>query len=180
MVFASFLEKWTRGLAVSLDGFIEGTKGEYDWCFTDQDYGMGDFLKTIDAIFYGRKSYEMMLYAEGGLGANPFQGIKSYVFSNTLVKTYNSFELISGSVIQEVSKLKASKGKDIWLFGGASLTSSLMNDHLVDELWLSVHPILLGAGKPLFSGIQGRVKTKLIHTKTYESGLVSLRYGIER
>ncbi len=121
-----------------------------------------------------------MLHAEGGLGANPFQGIKSYVFSNTLVKTDHSFELISGNVIQEVSKLKASKGKDIWLFGGASLTSSLMNDHLVDELWLSVHPILLGAGKPLFSGIQGRVKTKLINSKTYETGLVSLRYGIEK
>lgn len=74
------MRKITLGLAVTLDGFIEGPKGEYDWCLTDQDYGMTDFLKGIDAIFYGRKSYEMMLHADGGLGANPFGAIKSYVF----------------------------------------------------------------------------------------------------
>jgi dihydrofolate reductase len=70
------------------------------------------------------------------------------------------------------------KGKDIWLFGGASLTKSLLNAGLVDELWLAVHPILLGQGKPLFSGIQKRIKTKLIESKAYDTGLVSRWYEV--
>jgi dihydrofolate reductase len=63
------MRKIVLGLAVSLDGMIEGPHGEYDWCFTDQDYGMKHFLKNIDAVFYGRKSYELMMKWEGG---NPF------------------------------------------------------------------------------------------------------------
>src|SRR5688500_10000132 len=118
------MRKIILGLAVTLDGLIEGPNGEYDWCLTDQDYGMGDFLKRIDAIFYGRKSYEMMMGVEGG---NPFAGIKGYVFSNTLKDIKDGFELVNGDIINGVQMLKAREGKDIWLFGGASLTSSLMN-----------------------------------------------------
>jgi dihydrofolate reductase len=166
------------GVAVTLDGFIEGPNGEYDWCFTDQDYGMQEFLKSIDATFYGRKSYEMM-QTYGGPEGNPFKGIKSYVFSRSWKGSGEDYELVSGDVIAQVKRIKQSAGKDIWLFGGASLTSSLMNAHLVDELWLSVHPILLGAGKALFSGIEGRRVTKLVESKVYETGLVSLRYSLE-
>lgn len=174
------MRKLVLGLAVSLDGFIEGPNGEYDWCFTDQDYGMTDFLKRIDAIFYGRKSYEMMMSAETPEGGNPWdwKGIKSYVFSNTLKNEGKDFELVSGDVVKKVKEIKSMKGKDIWLFGGASLTSSLLNAGLVDELGMAVHPILLGQGKPLFSGIEKRIKTKLIDAKTYSTGLVYLSYDV--
>jgi dihydrofolate reductase len=74
--------------------------------------------------------------------------------------------------------MKKESGKNIWLFGGASLTASLMNEGLVDELHLAVHPILLGKGKPLFQGIKGRIKTKLLSTKTYNSGLLIINYEI--
>ena len=67
-------------LAVSLDGFIEGPNGEYDWCFTDQDYGMTEFLQRTDTIFLGRKSYELLMSTE----INPFPDMKKYVFSRTL------------------------------------------------------------------------------------------------
>ena len=93
------MRKIILGLAVTLDGLIEGPNGEYDWCLTDQDYGMGDFLKRIDAIFYGRKSYEMMMGVEGG---NPFAGIKGYVFSNTLKDIKDGFELVNGDIIKKV------------------------------------------------------------------------------
>ena len=169
------MRKIILGVAVTLDGMIEGPQGEYDWCFTDQDYGMQDFMKTVDAAFYGRKSYELMMKWGGG---NPFAGIKSYVFSNTWTKAGKDFELISGDIISQVRDMKQSAGKNIWLFGGASLTTALMNADLIDELWLSVHPILLSSGKPLFSGIHGRVPLKLLETKTYETGLVSLRYSV--
>ena len=167
------MRKVILGLAVSLDGFIEAPQGEFDWCFTDQDYGMSAFLKNIDAVFYGRKSYEMMMQFGG---SDPWKGTKSYVFSNTWTKPDNAFELVSKDVVVRVKQIKQAKGKDIWLFGGASLTAYLMEAGLVDEIWLSVHPILLGAGKPLFSGSGKRVQLKLIETKSYETGLVSLRY----
>lgn len=174
------MRKVILGLAVSLDGFIEGPNGEYDWCFTDQDYGMTEFLKGIDAIFYGRKSYEMMTSVEVPGSENPWSGMKNYVFSNSLKQKGNDFELVSGDIQKKVKDIKNEKGKNIWLFGGASLTSSLLNAGLVDELGMAVHPILLGKGKPLFSGIQNRIRTKLIDSRTYSTGLVYLTYEVVR
>jgi dihydrofolate reductase len=168
------MRKIILGLAVSLDGFIEGPNGEYDWCYTDQDYGMSDFFKRIDSVFIGRKSYEMSLGMEGGSDWMP--KMKEYIFSNTLKEVKKDAIIISGNIEQEVMKIKKEPGKDIWLFGGASLTTSLMNLGLVDEISLAVHPILLGSGKPLFSNINGRIKLTLIDTKTYSTGLVSLVY----
>jgi len=165
------------GLAVSLDGFIEGPNGEYDWCFTDQHYGMNEFFKRIDAVFMGRKTYEMSLgMASGGDMAMP--KMNEYVFSNTIDKVANGKILVKGNIEVEVKKIKNGNGKDIWLFGGAGLTASLINLNLVDELWLSVHPVILGGGKPLFSGIEKRIKLNLIDSKTYSTGLVSLKYSV--
>jgi dihydrofolate reductase len=168
------MRKIILGLAVSLDGFIEGSNGEYDWCFTDQDYGLTDFFKSIDAIFMGRKSYEM---AQQTAESNPWKGMKTYVFSNTL-KSVDSkeVELISGDIEKRVNELRMQPGKDIWLFGGAELLTSFVNSNWVDEYWLSVHPIVLGSGKPLFQNITERKRLKLIHSKVYETGLVSLKY----
>lgn len=168
-------------LAVSLDGFIEGPDGEFDWCFTDQDYGMTDFFKRIDAVFMGRKSYELMQSMnEGGYGEIPgMPKVTEYVFSNTLTDVKEGAVLVSGEraeVEARVREIKEEEGKDIWLFGGADLTSSLMNARLVDELALSVHPILLGRGKPLFSDISDRIRLELTDSKTWSSGLVTLTY----
>lgn len=171
------MRKLILGVAVSLDGFIEGPNGEYDWCFTDQDYGMSDFFKRVDTLFMGRNTYEMSLGVEGNAGG--FPKMKKYIFSNTLHKVKDGAILLSGEIREQVMNIKNEKGKDIWLFGGASLTSSLMNEGLVDEISLAVHPILLGSGKPLFSNISRRIKLKLIDTKTYSSGLVSLSYKLK-
>ena len=171
------MRKVILGVAVSLDGFIEGPNGEYDWCFTDQDYGLSDFFKQVDTIFVGRKSYEMSLGLEGGIEG--FPTFKEYVFSTTLNKVKEGATLIRGNIHAEVEKIKGEEGKDIWLFGGASLTTSLMNLGLVDELSLAVHPIILGNGKHLFQHIAGRKNLKFLDTKTYSTGLVSLTYSIE-
>lgn len=163
------MRKIILGVAVSLDGLIEGPHGEYDWCFTDQDYGMKEFLKRIDTIFYGRKSYEMA-------GGNIFPDKHAYIFSNTIKSSRKDATVISGDILKQVVSFKKQKGNDIWLFGGAVLTTSLLNADLVDELWLSVHPIILGAGKPLFQHVDVRKVFRLVEAKTYETGLVSLRY----
>ncbi|MBA2498525.1 MAG: dihydrofolate reductase [Chitinophagaceae bacterium] len=169
------MRKIILGLAVSLDGFIEGPNGEYDWCFTDQDYGMTDFFKRIDSLFIGRRSYELLLK----LGDNTIPGfpkLNEYVFSTTLKEVKPGVTLINGDTKEIVEKIKNEPGKDIWLFGGANLTSSLLNLGLVDEMSLAVHPIILGSGKPLFSDIKNRIPLNLIDTKTYSTGLVNLVY----
>ena len=163
-------------LAVSLDGFIEGPHGEFDWCFTDDDYGMTDFYKRIDAIFIGRKSYEVAL----SMGDSAFPGLpalKEYVFSSSLKHLAGNGVLVNEDLYEEVNKIKNSPGKDIWLYGGAALTSSFINMNLVDEMALAVHPILLGSGKSLFRNIPGRKALQLTNTQTYPSGLIMLSYN---
>lgn len=177
------MRKVILGLAVTLDGYIEGPNGEYDWCFTDQDYGLNEFFSGIDAVFIGRKSYEV---AQAYAGANNGQlvpgmpPVKEYVFSRTLKKVKDGAVLISDNAVEEARNIKEKPGKNIWLYGGASLTDALMKDGLVDELWMSVHPILLGSGKPLFHRQNNRTQLTLLDSKVYETGLVSLRYRIDK
>ncbi|SFD58458.1 Dihydrofolate reductase [Chitinophaga sp. CF118] len=176
------MRKLILGLAITLDGYIEGPNGEYDWCFTDQDYGLNDFFERIDAIFIGRKSYEMVQQQSDNSNGEAISGMPAlteYVFSKTLTSVKEGAVLISGDSIAEVRRIKNQPGKDIWLFGGALLYNALMKEGLVDELWMSVHPILLGNGKPLFREQDGRTRLRLLESKTYETGLVSIRYSIE-
>lgn len=171
------MRKIILGLAVSLDGFIEGPNGEYDWCFTDQDYGLSDFFKRIDTIFMGRKSYELAQTMEG---ENPWKGMTTYVFSKTLKEVNGeNVKLITGDIEKQINALREQPGKDIWMFGGAELLTTFVNSGWIDEYWLSLHPIILGAGKPLFQNIASRKKLKLTDHKVYETGLVSLRYQPE-
>ncbi|ETZ21978.1 dihydrofolate reductase family protein [Pedobacter sp. V48] len=175
------MRKLILGLAITLDGYIEGPNGEYDWCFTDQDYGLNEFFTLVDAIFIGRKSYEIaQQHAENNNGETipGMPVMKEYVFSKSLKTVKQGAVLMSDNSITQARKIKEQSGKDIWLYGGAELTDALMKEGLVDELWLSVHPILLGDGKTLFGKQNIRRKLTLLQSKTYETGLVSLRYSI--
>lgn len=167
-------------VASSLDAKIEGPNGEFDWCFTDQDYGMNEFMSGIDTIFMGRKSYELMIrMEESGESENPYKSLDTYVFTNSLTQVKEGYSIISGDFVDKVKSLKKEDGKDIWLFGGTSLTTSFINSRLLDSIWLTVHPLLLGPGKPLFNDLAGRVPLKLISEKSYSTGLVSLTYAVE-
>jgi dihydrofolate reductase len=166
-------------LAVSLDGYIEGPNGEYDWCFTDQDYGMSQFMQLVDSLFIGRKSYELLL-SMGDAAMPGFPKLQEYVFSSTLQEVRPGAVLINGDTATAVQQIKNAPGKDIWLFGGASLTASLLNLGLIDEISLAVHPIVLGSGKPLFSNLTHRLPLTLRDTKTYSTGLVALTYTIAK
>ena len=168
------MRKIILNVAVSLDGYIEGPNGEYDWCFTDGDYGMTQFLADTDAIFFGRKSYELFTTSFSHL----WNDKKHYVFSNTLKSVETNAVLINGDIKTKVLELKKEEGKNIWLFGGASLTSSFLNAGLIDQFLLAIHPIILSAGKPLFNGIDKRITLKLEDSQRYESGLVQNRYAL--
>ena len=171
------MRKIILGLAVSLDGFIEGPNGEYDWCFTDQDYGLSEFFKRVDSVFMGRKSYELTL-SMGSTGMPGMPKLTEYIFSNTLKEVKSGAVLISGDIEEEIKRIRKEPGKDIWLFGGASLTESLIKLNLLDEIWLSVHPVILGDGKPLFQNITKRIELTLVESKSYSTGLVSLKYQL--
>lgn len=173
------MRKIILSLAVNLDGFIEGSKGEFDWCFTDQDYGMSAFFKRIDALFMGRKTYELAMAMQDQAPAG-FPKLEEYIFSKTLDKVEGERVLVNGDTKTEVEKIKNSKGKDIWLFGGAELISSLMNLQLVDEVGLAVHPVILGGGKPLFKEIKDRTWLTLTDSKMYDNGLLMLSYKIKK
>jgi dihydrofolate reductase len=171
-------------LAVSLDGFIEGINGETDWCIMDEDMNFTEFLSSVDTILYGRKSYDLWgKYTPGNEATDMEKGIwelvhskKKYVFSKTLTKVDNNVITLNDNIAEEVNKLKKKSGKDIWLYGGASLITTFMNLELIDEYRLSVHPVILGAGKPLFVDIKQRQELKLVDTRRFSSGVVQLCY----
>jgi dihydrofolate reductase len=159
-------------VAVSLDGLIEGPNGEFDWCFTDQDYGMSAFLARCDAIIFGRKSYEVMMQFD----ENPFPDKMKYVFSNTVRSVVGKADVLNGDVVEAVAQIRQRSSGDAWFFGGAALLEAFMRHELIDEVHLSVHPVLLGSGKPLFSGLKARKTFQLQDVKTYSTGLVQLIY----
>lgn len=175
-------------LAVTLDGFIEGKNGEIDWCIMDPEMGFANFLDQIDTIFYGRKSYELW----GQFTPKPEDSVEDkelweqvnskqkYVFSRTQKGTDTKAIFINDQILEEVNHLKNKPGRDIWLYGGASLITSFINLGLVDEFRLSVHPVILGEGKPLFIDIQQRLQLKLVDTRPFSSGVVQLIYHLNR
>ncbi|MCR2805604.1 dihydrofolate reductase family protein [Paenibacillus soyae] len=172
-------------LAVTLDGFIEGKNGEIDWCIMDAEMGFHHFLNSIDTIFYGRKSYDLwgqytpeLEHADDSEKElwEAFHSKKKYVFSRTQQGTDQNAIYINDQILEKVNEIKNKPGKNIWLYGGASLITTFIHLDLVDEFRLSVHPVVLGEGKPLFEDIKQRLNLKLVHTKTFSSGVVQLVY----
>lgn len=170
------MRKIILNVAVSLDSFIEDANGAYDWCFIDQDYGLTEFGNSVDTVLFGRKSYELVVKENYN---DYYKDLKQYVFSTTMKSVEDqSVTVIGENVLNAVNEIKHAPGKGIWLFGGASLVSLFMKEDLIDELMLSVHPILLGSGKPLFENLDTRTQLKLTNSITYDSGLVQLFYDV--
>lgn len=175
-------------LAVSLDGFIEGKDGEIDWCIMDEEMGFIQFLNQIDTILYGRKSYELWGQftpddESSKVEKELWEAVHSknkFVFSRTQKGNDQNVIFVNDQIQKEVEQLKSKPGKDIWLYGGSSLITSFIELGLVDEFRLSVHPVVLGGGKPLFANLKERLNLKLVHTKVFSSGVVQLTYHLKR
>jgi dihydrofolate reductase len=171
-------------LAVTLDGYIEGKNGEIDWCIMEPDMDFISFLNQIDTILFGRKSYELWEQYRPHAEATDMekemwqlvQHKKKYVFSRTRTGTDSQATFIHGPLYKEVMKIKNQPGKDIWLYGGADLIATFIDLGLVDEFRLSVHPVVLGEGKPLFTDLKQRLNLKLVQIRTFSSGVVQLIY----
>lgn len=169
-------------VAVTLDGFIEGKNGEIDWCTMEPDMNFPQFLSTVDTIFYGRKSYEQWgQFVPDAQAAEDEQQLwhlvhskEKHVFSTT--QQFDGVISVSGDIAEHVRALKEQPGGDIWLYGGASLVESFLAQQLIDEFRLSVHPIVLGDGKPLFSTAAKRMSLQLVSSQAFASGVVQLIY----
>jgi dihydrofolate reductase len=163
-------------IASSLDGYIAGEGGNIDWLFTDEDYGYAKFYDSIDTILIGRKTYDQSLKFD----EYPYKGKKVYVLTRRIEDKKNTryVEYIDVDIPNFVRHLLKLGGKDIWLLGGGEIVSILLNADLVDEIILSIHPVILGRGIPLFSNMKKRVYLQLLESKPFGSGLVQLCYGI--
>lgn len=163
-------------VATSLDGFIAGPHGEYDWITPDAGIDFRALYARFDTGLMGRRTFEVAS-TRGDLLEN--MGMRLVVVSTTLdAKKHPGLTIVSGRVAETVAALKAEAGKDIWLFGGGVLFRSLLDAQLVDELSLSVFPILLGAGVPLLPA-GNRAQLRLIESKPLPSGVLMVSYAVQ-
>ena len=164
-------------VAMSLDGYIAGPKGEYDWIVMDPEIDFGALMRSFDTMLMGRKTYEAAKQRRGGGGD---AGMKSFVFSRTLSpREHPDVTVVSDNAGDVVRALKQQAGKDIWLFGGGSLFSSLLEARVVDAIEVAVVPVVLGGGRPLLPDGR-RTKLRLTSNRTYQkSGIVALEYAVK-
>ncbi len=170
---------------VTLDGFFEGPKSwEIDW----HEYVWGEELeqfsieqsKSVGMLLFGRVTYQgMAAYWPSATGeiADIMNNIPKIVFSRTLERAdWSNTRLVKGSAEEEVARLKQEPGKDLFIFGSANLTSTLMRHGLIDEYRLGLNPLILGGGNPLFKPSPARMKLKLLEARPLRSGVLLLRY----
>ena len=163
-------------VAMSLDGYIAGPKGESDWIIVDPDIDFGALMGAFDTVLLGRKTYEATR-RQGGGGGMP--AVQAYVFSRTLRQEDCPGMTVSDNPAETLAAVKATPGKDIWLFGGGSLFGSLLQLGLVDSVEVAIIPVLLGDGLPLLPSPASEARLKLTKHTIYEkTGTVALEYSL--
>jgi dihydrofolate reductase len=130
-------------------------------------------MNDIDTILMGKKTYEQILT----FGKWPYPEKKSYVLTTKDLKEDENVEF-NNDAISLVKELKKKEGKDIWLIGGTGLNGSLANENLIDEIILTVIPVSIGEGIGLFNNLKKDLKLKLTNSKSFESGMVQLKYQV--
>lgn len=163
-------------IAMSIDGYIARKDNSLDWLDRvggfDEDYGFKKHFESIDTLVIGRKTYEIATTV-----ADPYPGKRVIVLSKTLHAVKEGMELYSGSLIELVSKLHASGARHIWVDGGNTI-SQFLALQMVDAMTLSIIPVVLGEGLPLFHIIPKEIPCRLISSHGYASGLVQLNYEV--
>jgi dihydrofolate reductase len=167
------------GVAVSLDGFIAGPNGEYDWIVHDPNIDFAAMFAEYDTLLMGRGTYEV---ATGEGKTWDSFGQQWVVVSTTLKpEDHPNVTILSNGVTEAVAAMKAQPGpapqKDIWLFGGGVLFRSLLDAELVDTIEVGLQPVLLGSGIPLLPE-GNRRSLQLTTSKVMPSGIVMLTYSV--
>lgn len=163
-------------VAASLDGFIAGKDGDYDWITMDPAIDFAALFAEFDAAVMGRKTYEVVT-RDGHMGM--MAGLQCVVFSRTLAPVETKgLRVVADDPAEVVRQLKAQPGKDIWLYGGGELFRTLLAAGLVDTVELAVIPVLLGEGVPLVAPGQRAVLELCDHKVLPGSGIVILAYRV--
>jgi len=173
------MSKFRLFIATSIDGYIAREDGSIDWLDNidhpkDVDYGYSAFMSEVDTIIMGRKTYEDVV----GFDVDwPYADYTCYVISSNkgLQISTPSTEVVSSISDIDVQKMKQHAKKDIWIVGGGVLIANFLNKGLIDSMLISIIPVVLGNGRPLFK--EGKeTMFKLSSTESFESGVVNLTY----
>lgn len=183
----------TYSMGVSLDGYIVGPDGGFDWTVPDEEVFRFwiDEIRQVGIHLLGRRLYETMLYWESAdqdpsLGESELEWaalwnpLPKVVFSTTLSAVQGNARLASGGVAEEIERLRAEPGEGEIAIGGATLAAEAAASGLIDEYRAMVHPVLVGGGISFFPQRERRVDLELVETRTFSSSVVYLRYRVAR
>lgn len=164
-------------IATSLDGYIACEDGDISWLsmveVPGEDYGYGEFIKTVDTVIMGRKTYDKIL----SFGIEfPHRDKECYVITRQQKPPDGSITFYNGDMSELIKKLKEKGGKDIFIDGGAQVVNELMRLDLIDEYIISVIPVFLGSGIRLFESGRPQMSLQLMSSKHFSSGLVQISY----
>jgi dihydrofolate reductase len=168
-------------IAASADGYIARPDGDLDWLTSRPApkgfYGMNAFMRSIDTMLLGRKTYEVSLR----MGATFDAKSRSIVFSRHAppADAPPGVEFVSDPIVPFVSRLREHPGKDIWLMGGGELIASFLDEQAIDEFVVSVVPVFIGEGIPLIARRHRHVPLDLRSVERFDDGLVQLHYRVE-
>ncbi|KFG03212.1 MULTISPECIES: dihydrofolate reductase family protein [Streptomyces] len=187
------MRRVTYSMNVSLDGYIVGPDGSFDWSAPDPEVFRFwiEQIRGVDVHLLGRRLYETMLYwetaeQEGELDdperewVSLWNPLPKVVFSTTLSKVRGTARLASGSPAEEIERLRAEPGEGEIAIGGATLAAQAAEAGLIDEYQVMLYPVLVGGGIPFFSRDERRVNLDLVETRTFGSRFVFLRYRVTR
>ncbi len=183
----------TYSMGVSLDGYIVGPDGGFDWTEPDPDvfrYWI-DEIQEVGVHLLGRRLYETMLYWENAdqnssldeaelEWAALWNPLPKVVFSTTLSAVQGNARLASGGLAEEIARLRTEPGEGDIAIGGATLAAEAAASDLIDEYRAMVYPVLVGGGISFFAERERRVDLELVETRTFSSGVVYLRYRVVR
>ncbi|MFC7968608.1 dihydrofolate reductase family protein [Streptomyces cinereoruber] len=187
------MRRVTYSMGVSLDGYVVGPDGGFDWSGPDEEvfrFWIED-IRGVGVHLMGRRLYETMLYWETAdqdpsLDAPTREWISLWnplpkvVFSTTLTEVRGNARLASGSVAEEIERLRAEPGEGEIAIGGATLAAEAAAAGLIDEYRAMVHPVLVGGGIPFFPRDERRVDLELVETRTFGAKVVCLRHRVVR
>lgn len=164
-------------IATSLDGYIASPNDDISFLSMveqeGQDYGYTDFIKTVDAVIVGRKTYDKVI----SMGFDfPHTDKDAYILTRTPRPQVGAVKFYTGELKSLVEKLKSEDGKSIFCDGGAETVNELLKDNLIDEFIISVIPILLGSGIKLFKDGRLEQKLELLSVKSFDTGLTQVHY----
>ena len=159
-------------IASSLDGYIARENGDIDWLPEPSESGYNAFYKSVDTIIMGKTTYAQVLT----FGSYPYKNKKSFVFSRTNRDNDDNVEFVS-DIAKFVDDDFPGAGKNIWLVGGSQIIASFLKQRAIDEIIITVIPVLLGKGIPLFMNLEKETNLELIKTEKFGQ-LVDLHYKV--